>query len=233
EAAVCFDRILETNDEDVNVWTKMAQALMSAGDPSEAVESLRSAVNNGVQNWEIWLALGRALRCAGKPADSLSAFDKAYSIEDETDILVEKSKALFELKKYRQVVKTIENVPGADKKALLMKADSLRELGSFKEAIKTYKDVVSEGSPQDLGWYGMSLTYSLMKKPRDALRCIDMALAINENCAEYWYEKGILLSGSRSKKKALEYLEVAVEIDPDFSEARKERDRIAERWDGK
>jgi tetratricopeptide (TPR) repeat protein len=125
-------------------------------------------------------------------------------------------------------VETIDSVPRADRIALLMKANSLRELGSYDEAIKAYKEVVSDGASEDLGWYGMSLTYSMMSKPRDALRCIDMALAISENCADYWYQKGKLLSKSRSKK-ALEFLDVALEINPDFEEARRERERIAKR----
>ena len=42
----------------------------------------------------------------------------------------------------------------------------------------------------------------------------------------------MILSRMESKKKAVEYFDIALSIDPDFDDARREKKNILQRWEG-
>ena len=87
EAREVWCRMARELPEDSTAWLESGLAALEAGDASEAVVRLRSAVRFAPDSCRAWHALGNALREADALVDADDAFRRAIAIEPANEVL--------------------------------------------------------------------------------------------------------------------------------------------------
>ena len=113
----------------------------------------------------------------------------------------------FEKDEYAQALPYCEKALELDSESLLaciLKAESFYELQRFDDAIKWYDQIdISQCEKDDaiLFCTHKALSHAYMGDEQESLDCIDGALEIDSKQAKIWYQKALLLSDTKSKKK--------------------------------
>lgn len=157
-----------------------------------------------------------------KSADAFSPF----SAED----LIEKADIAYEEQDYKKALALLNeaNTKDANNEEILFKiAFILQKSGDNQEALKYYKEALTLNKDNEFIHNSMASIYRQNKEYTSAKIHLKASIEIdNENPITY-YNYGNLLVDTESFEEAKTMYEKAIELNPDFEEAKEELEKIA------
>jgi tetratricopeptide (TPR) repeat protein len=156
-----------------------------------------------------------------KTADTFSPFS-AEELLEKADIAFEegdKQKALALLHE--------ANVKDANNEEILFKiAYILQQSGDNTQALKYYKDALSLDKKNEIIHNAMASLYRANGEYTSAKIHLKASLDIDSDNPITYYNYGNLLVDTESKEEAIQMYEKALELNPEFSEAKEELDKL-------
>jgi tetratricopeptide (TPR) repeat protein len=134
-----FDKCLEINPNDADIWSYKGSALYTLGRYEEALEAFDKSLEINPKNENVWSFKGSTLYMLDRPEKALKALDKALqSNPNRPEAWFNKGSILFELGRYKQSLSAVENtlrISAEDTNALNLKKSILHKLGEDKKPI--------------------------------------------------------------------------------------------------
>jgi len=134
-----FNKCLEINPDDADIWSYKGSALYILGRYEEALEAFDKSLEINPKNENVWSFKGSTLYMLDRPEKALKAFDKALQGNpNRPEAWFNKGSILFELGRYKQSLSAVENtlrINAEDTNALNLKNSILHKLGKDKEPI--------------------------------------------------------------------------------------------------
>jgi tetratricopeptide (TPR) repeat protein len=134
-----FDKCLEINPDDADIWSYKGSALYTLGRYEEALEAFDKSLEINPKNENVWSFKGSTLYMLDRPEKALKALDKALqSNPNRPEAWFNKGSILFELGRYKQSLSAVENtlrISAEDTNALNLKNSILHKLAEDKEPI--------------------------------------------------------------------------------------------------
>ncbi|MBC8237324.1 MAG: tetratricopeptide repeat protein [Helicobacteraceae bacterium] len=158
-----------------------------------------------------------------KTADTFSPFS--------ADDLVEKADMAFEEGDNQKALALLNEANAKDEnnEEILFKiAYILQQSGDNNEALKYYKDALSLDKKNEVVHNAMASLYRANAEYTSAKIHLKASLDIDPDNPITYYNYGNLLVDMESKEEAMQMYEKALELNPEFSEAQKELDKLQE-----
>ena len=158
-----------------------------------------------------------------KTADSFSPFS--------WDELVEKADSAYAEGDNQKALAFLHeaNVKDANNEEILFKiAYILQQSGDNNEALKYYKDALSLDKKNEIVHNAMASLYRANGEFTSAKIHLKASLDIDPDNPVTYYNYGNLLVDTESKEEAIQMYEKALELNPEFSEAQEELDKLRE-----
>lgn len=134
-----FNKSLEINPENADIWSYKGSALYILGRYEEALGAFDKSLQINPKNENVWSFKGSTLYMLNKPEKALKAFDKALQKNpNKLEAWFNKGSVLFELGRYKQSLSAVENalrINAEDTNTLNLKNSILRKLGADKGPI--------------------------------------------------------------------------------------------------
>lgn len=134
-----FDKSIEINPDDADIWSYKGSALYTLGRYEEALDAFDKSLEINPKNENVWSFKGSTLYMLDRPEKALKALDKALQKNpNKFEAWFNKGSILFELGRYKQSLSAIENalrINAKDTNALNLKNSILRKLEIDKESI--------------------------------------------------------------------------------------------------
>ena len=89
-------------------------------------------------------------------------------------------------------------------------------LGQYEDAIRAYKEVIRLNPNNADAYYGIGLTYSILKQHREAKEAFEHAIKLKPDFAEAHYSLGLAYSDLKESGKAIKAYAEAINLKPDF-----------------
>lgn len=100
----------------------------------------------------------------------------------------------------------------AEAEDLLSKGVEFYRLGKYKEALKSFEEVIKIKPDSARAWNDRSATLYKLKIYREALISFEEAIRLKPDFLEAWNNKAVLLSEFRRYKEAIESFEKVLEL---------------------
>jgi len=223
EAIACYNRALEINPMDADVWSNKGTALYKLGKLQEAVDCFDRALDINPRLAEAWYNKGTALDKLGKLQEAVDCFDKALEINlGYAEALYNKGIALYKLDKLQEAVDCFDraleiNPRNAD--AWSNKGIALNDLDKHQEAVDCFDKALDINPRLAEAWYNKGVALNKLGKPQEAVDCFDRVLEINPMDADAWSNKGIALYKLGKLQEAVACFDRELEINPRLAEA--------------
>ena len=223
EAIGQFQRALQINTNDADIYYDLGNALLQKGDADEAITYFRQALQIEPDYVEAHNNFGNALLQKRKPDEAITQFQKALQSQPEyAEACVGLGNALLQEQKTDEAIAQF-------RKALQIDPDSaeacydlgnvLLQKGNLDEAIAYYQQAVkinpSHAEAQN------NLGEALLQKGNvdEAIAHFNQALQIKPDYAAGQFNLGLALSHKGDLYGAITCYQKALEINPDYLEA--------------
>ena len=215
-AMICYDQAITANDEE-GLRLEKARMLNFLEEYEEVVEWLDGLPKDQI-NGELLIVKGKALNNQGKDSEAIIALTNGIEMGAGEEAHILKASIFSIQGKYAEAMVCFGR-KGLSAKALTSKAEI--ELKFEKpEAL----DTVEKALEKDGGWLpawkllgDIHLSSGEHKMAGDAY---DSAIGIDEDYVWAWMGKARLYADMGKNNKAMKYLDIALEIDPDLAEAK-------------
>lgn len=189
QAAQLLQDILKEAPEAHDVRHQLAVLLATSGKPQEAVRQFRLLVKANPAHAAAHANLGNALLEAGELQEAVVELQRALALDDK---LIGARLAL---------------------------ASALRRLGRSTEAIEHYRQVLERDRVNHVAFNGMGLAYRDLNDMPRALECLEHAVGLAPDNAEYRINFGVTLERHELEFEAVEQYYKAVQLQPRMLEA--------------
>lgn len=222
EAIKCFDKSIEINPSNSELWYQKAKALVFLKKYDEAVSCLERAADINPGHIDALALMASVMIDAGRFDDAIEKCDKILEINKRNKL---RNEVMFG---------TYDN-----------KAWALLSLNRFNDALRYYDRALDLNPNKARTWYGKGLVYMETKNYQEAIICFDKSIEINPGNKGWWiskaaafffmkkydeaikcaresgdreyialalYGKGVELDQSKMYASSLEYYKQAIEI---------------------
>jgi len=225
-----------------------ARALLLEGRSNEAIKSFDELLEIYPNDTHVWYCKGIAQFEARKFDEALRSFDTAIGIDGNVYAWTGKAITLAEIGRYTEAVSSFEkaiDIDTQDEVPWNERGKSLAQLGRHEEAIKSFEKAIEIRPRYGMAWYNIGASLQKLCRHGQALESFDMAVTIDPQNANAWNEKGIslaqlgmplignedrtvVLEGLRLVEQAIKSWDKALEIDPNHTAARQNRQQFEE-----
>ncbi|MBI3590156.1 MAG: tetratricopeptide repeat protein [Candidatus Melainabacteria bacterium] len=200
---------------------KAYQALVLAYSSLNDVPSLKATYKNwlGVDkdNVEARIAYAKFLAKNGDSHEAIDQYRVAAALDNTSKSKYKLAQFLLEQKDLYGAVGQLQEylkLEPNDLNALILLANSYKDLGIQEEAINTYKKIISLQYDNHLAYYNLGLLYQNDKKYEEAQNCLLKAIELNEKYSPAYYALGLSYIAGNNGVKAKELFQKYLEIDP-------------------
>ncbi len=194
-------RGIKSNDPSTNFYTNLFDKVkrqnsdayiglsLIEGDYKHAYEKalkyIKQAIILNSESAIAWYNQGHVYQNLGKLDKAEMSYDKSIKL-DETDFrpFHNKSMIYLEKKDYEEAIQLANIVPKKEPQHLdsfIVKGNALYYLKRYKRAIQVYKKAIMHFPESDMGYHGVGLCYSWLKKDEEALEYNRKAGELNPN----------------------------------------------------
>jgi predicted O-linked N-acetylglucosamine transferase (SPINDLY family) len=189
EALACYDDLLASKPDYVNVHLKRGRLLSRLGRLTDAVVSYDNAILCDPQQLDALINKGEALHHLGRFVDAIACYDR---------ILVVKPAHLA---------------------ALINRGCAFKDLGRADEAIAEFTSALVLAPDNTTSLINRGETLLILKRNSEALTDFDRTIAIDPNLALGWLGRANVLMMSKQVNEALEACQRAVALEPNSTKA--------------
>lgn len=194
EAFKCYQKALERDESNVEMWSTMGRLLTAMKRSKEAIYTFNRALKIDAGNKEVWRNLAATLGDQGRNSEALLCYDRALEIDPrDSETLYGKGQVLSLLGSHREAVMVFEQALAADpsfNQALKQKALSYQKLNMHREARIVLIEYLNREQRDCEAWIHLGVTDKSLCKLDEALQCFEQAIDIDECTSDAWLEKG-------------------------------------------
>ena len=188
EARKLNDAVLKVRPYDVDSLIERAQIQIGEGNPSDAVQTLQTAIKNEPRSGLAYYHLGRAFEGTGNTIQAGSAWQNAIRYRPD---LVEAQRALANLALHQANMSELEryssqiiNLQPASVDGYALRAFSYIQRGKFSRAQPDVLKAIEVGGSSPMGYVQMGNLMLAQKNYREAVRAYQQALERQSESSE-------------------------------------------------
>ncbi len=201
-------------------------------DYDKAAVNFSKAIIKNPNRGDYYIDYGLALTALGNYEEALKQFDKAY-VDKDLSVIQKNNKRLFRgrgivyynMQNYDKAIAEFNNAllvsksPSLDRDILYYMGSSLKIIGSYEEALKTYTEILTGKGKKAQAYADRGYCYRKMGMMDQSLADYDSAILLEPNNYEYYFGKYyLLLEDFNDKGKAKEVLAQAGDIKAETEE---------------
>ncbi len=184
EAIECYDKVISLEPGYNQTYFDKAEAYIKIGNYSKAKKAVEEGVNKGEgERVELLLNKGKILNDIGDHKGALEVYDEAIDLDENN----------LELWKFR--------------------ADTLLNLGLFKEANETYDDIMSSTQDEEL-WNNKGYVLFSTGNYPEAVKCYKRSLDMSPEFGPAHYNLAYLYHTTGEYREAVKHYKEAAKTDP-------------------
>lgn len=237
DALTIFKFVLEDGPKQVKARLGMAKALSDLGRHAESISAYRDALRMTPKDPKIWLSLGRAYLDADDPKGADKAVSGVLKLDPGSiDAHLEHARIRSAMGDGPAALEALDKAVGLDGmeqeqriEALLLRSNVLRALGRSDEAKVASKEALDLDPRNELAWCEHGMCFYNLKEYKGAIHSFDGALGIDATYELAWFGKALCLSALGQVGKAKKYVEMALEMNPDWDDAKALRTELEKR----
>jgi len=197
EAVESYDRAINLDLYNPDLWYNKGLALTRLGRYEEALECYQRATNIKPFDADLWLSRGATLSGLGKYEEALECYDRAIEFDSEnSDAWNNRGTVLAKLDRREEALESYDRaveIEPEDADAWNNKGTILTQLGRHQEALNCYERVI-EIEPEDAdAWNNMGSAFHQLGRYQEALECYDRAISLDPDHEYAWHNKGLLV----------------------------------------
>jgi tetratricopeptide (TPR) repeat protein len=209
----------------LHLLVKKAQVHLKNKNPERALNSLQAVENIESSNSEIFLTKGHSFLLMGNLADSQEHYDKALSLVDDQDEMLDVLQSISQTLQfsdfYKEAIKYLLQAFELDRNNLMVLYDlayCYDKSGNPEESIVYYNHYLDVEPYSEHIWYSLGNLYNKTGQIQQAIDAFEMAVAINPEYIDSVYELAVILEDDQQYRKAIEYYEQYLVYEPDSAE---------------
>lgn len=209
----------------LHLMIKKAQIHLKNKNPEQALNSLETVENIESSNSEIYLTKGHSLLLLGNLADSLEYYDKALTLVEDREEMLETlqniSQTLQFSDLYKEAIKYLLKAFELDKENLMVLYDlayCYDRSGDPEKSIVYYNHYINLEPYSEHVWFSLGNSYNKVGETDNAIEAYEMAVAINPEYIDSIYELAVLLEDNYQYAKAIKYYNQYLSYVPDSAE---------------
>lgn len=223
EAERAFRKALEINPELAEAWYGLARSLLRTNRAIDAENAIRQALKYKSGFAPAWGSLGEMLNNRGDKAGAKEAFEKVVAADPSA------APGWFALGLVKRDLNDLSGAAVAMEKTLkldpskseiwaLLGEMQLR-LGRPEEAFKSLKEAEKRDPNNEIALQALAMYYGMRGDPNQSLVYADRAISVNAASPNSWSNKGYSLLKLKRYAEAVQALETAIQLQPDFTNA--------------
>ena len=218
EAIRLFDKALELDPRDAEVWTNKGLSLFKLGRKDEAIRCFDKAIEIDPRVAEAWNNKGTILNELGRYDDAIRCLDKAILLDSrDAGIWANKGRSFFSLGRKDEALRCFDKAIEIDSRfagAWVNKGKFLNMLGRYDEGIQCLDKAILLDPKNANAWHNKGISLFHLGHKDEAVRCIDKVIELDPCAANAWYEKGAGLGKTGRHDEAISCFEKVIELDP-------------------
>jgi len=187
EAIAYFDRALEIDPQDSQVWYKRGVIFGNQKKYTDALASYDKALEINPEYSDALCNRGVMLDNLGRHEEALACYDKALEINPDIS------------------------------EAWYNRGNVLKQLGRYDDALSSYDKALEFNPGYSDAWCNRGITLVQFGRYDDALTSFDNALEINPDFSEAWYNRGAALAHFGRHAEAVVSYDKAHKLNPEYS----------------
>ncbi|HZJ54205.1 MAG TPA: tetratricopeptide repeat protein, partial [Myxococcaceae bacterium] len=206
-AATLLRGVLKTEpgNPEANFW--MARVNASRNEYSQALESIRAAIDRAPTRAAYHHELGRILQGAGKRPDAVEAWKQAVKLDPGyADAWESMGQAYLDVGRYKDASAAFEAALKADParaRLHVLIGDAQSQAGKWKEAVNSYTAALKADPNLPGLYYRLGRANSEMGQYEKAIGLYQRALSSAPDDAQAWYHLGFALKERGKKREAV------------------------------
>lgn len=218
EAVKYFEKTVESNFLNPElVFGALISAYTELNDSQNIDAVYRKWLERGKNNVEIRVAYAKYLATKGDSERAIEQYRVAAALDDTSKsryklarFLLEQNDRYGAIGQLQEYLKFEPN----DVNALILLANSFKDLEIYEQAINVYKKIISIQSDNYLAYYNLGLLYEQNKKHEEAQNYLLKSIEINEKYSPAYYALGLSFLAVNNPDKAKELFEQYLQLDP-------------------
>lgn len=238
EAMDAYNKALELDPNDSGIYFNKAKLLNELARYSDALEVIDESIKLSPLD-DAWLVKGNIYYNMGDLDNSLACFEQALKINPENEIVFNnKGCILADQGDHIKAIKYFDKATLIDPNMCCEKGDvysnkgsSLLALKKYKEALTAYEKAAELNPIYAKIWSQMGVTLFSLGRINESIQKYNRALTLDQNYYYAYFNKGVSLYylGKSHWKEALDNINKALEINPNYIEAKKARKELIEK----
>jgi putative PEP-CTERM system TPR-repeat lipoprotein len=201
-----------------------AVARFDKGDAAGAVIQLKNALKEDPKLLAAHALLGKAYLAQGDPAAAEDSFDRALQLGiDRSEIALPMARALLAQGKHQALLERFppeSAPPSARAELFFIRGQSYSAIGNTESARRAYDEARRADPKSPAPVLALAELAIREGKLAEAAKLADQAMAVAPGVAGVWHFKGTLALGAGDVKGALDAFGKALELNPNYVEAR-------------
>lgn len=227
-ALLCYEALLSTDGNDVEILRKKAALSKEMGDLEKAIYCYDRILETNGTDRDAWLNKAECLKLLGMYEKALLCHENFSSLFPDEDYELKMAKVLLKLKKLWEA--ELCSNKGLDKKShhratLLALGDVLCSMGMVDEAYQCYIGVAELEPTKPEVWCKIANLMVKSNKLDAAALFYDFGIALSGECLDAWLGKGDVLLEKKMFKEAAECYDRVMTFDPNNVRARRGKER--------
>ncbi len=197
EALIEFDRVLEIDNINHDVWNYRGISLRRLGRYEEAIASYDRVIELKSDRDEAWYERGILLNKLGEYEEAIASYDQAIELKPEVpEYWCERGCSLGNARRYKESLISFD-------RAINFKDDlscpwngrsiALYKLDRYTEAISSLDRAIQLDPEYYVAWHNKGCIFLKLGKYLESIDCYDKAISIEPNEYGSWHDKGVAL----------------------------------------
>ncbi len=222
EATAMYEQAYELAPDRLDLLPRLVDAYLADGRDLDARVATRLARERYPDKPGTWIASGKVYEKTGHLEDAVTAYEKAYGLDDSLDdVRVAIGNLLMRLGRDTEATKYLRagvNTANANPEVVYNYAVSLMREKKFHAAIPSLRVVVKEKPEMAQAWLALAQCYQNIRQYRDAMSCYQRAYALNPD-PKLIFQAGSCAQRAEIPEKAIACYQEALRADSTYVKA--------------
>ncbi|ATB31741.1 tetratricopeptide repeat protein [Melittangium boletus] len=219
----------EPSNAEANFY--LAQVKARRGEFTQAIESMKTAVERASKRADYHYALGLLYRDAKLPADAISEWNKTITLDPKlVDAYEALGQAHLERNEIDEAISAYQSALKADPtrtRALASIGDAHFTAMHWRDAVKSYEQALKADPSLTQVYYKLGRAWSEQSQYGKAIEFYNKALAKTPDNADSWYHLGYAYKEKGKKKDAVKSFREYLSRKPEAQDRKEIEDEIA------
>lgn len=236
EAIDCFNKGLNIDVKNADLWLYKGDSLMSIGKYQDAIDCYDKVLEiNSIKCESAKIALTRKARVYKKLNNhklTMTCFDKMIEIDpNDGSVWYDKAELFLRIGNHKEAISCYDRsieITAMDTESCELglysmrcedKAKALNDIGKYQEAITYYNKAIENNPFPQAAWFHKGVALINAGKKEEGRACLNKALELSGTSLMFWFSEGWRLLDLGCYKESLMCFDQIIAINPSFEEA--------------